>query len=250
MRTRQAAGTLINVALRPLGLELRRSVSWRGYIDTNETVAAAKAQGLSVEAYTETAWNQRGHTARVIERMRKAGCFSDCHRMCEIGPGTGRYMARSLDAAPAAICEYYEVDKEWASWLEQTYGPRIRRRLADGSSLNQTAERSCQLVMAHGVFVYRPMLTTFDYLKEASRVCGDGGFVVFDCFTEEEVAGKQLQRWLASRWRYAVVIPESTLLSYCSGLGLALRSDFKDSHFIDDSGEGRSRYFIFQKQSS
>ncbi len=233
-----------------MGFELRRAARQTLYIHADETVAAAKARGLSLEEHTETLWNQRGHTRRVVEAMKEAGCFADCVRMCEIGPGTGRYMARCLDLAAPAVCEFYELAGDWASWLETAHAPRALRRSTDGFSLRETASTSCQLVMSHGVFVYVPLLTTFDYLQEAARVCSDGGFIVFDCFTEEEVAGEQLARWRASRWRYAVVIPEQTLLDFCSSLGFACISSFRDSHFIDDSGEGKSRYFIFQKRRS
>src|SRR5207247_1581083 len=94
--------------------------------------------------------------------------------------------------------------------------PTAIRQPADGHSLRATSDRSCQLVCAHGVFVYLSFLNVFECLGEVARVCALGGHLVFDCFTEEEFTPGMIDKWLSASARYPVVIPRACILGYLS----------------------------------
>jgi hypothetical protein len=145
-----------------------------GHIDAVQTIHAANLQGQSVCEYVESLWDQHGWTDRVIEEMRKAGSLIPCDRVCEIGPGTGRYLERVLQKVSPRQYDIYETANDWATWLESTYAPFVVRQPADGHTLRHTPSGSCGLVHAHGVFVYLPFLHAFEYFVEMARVCAGG----------------------------------------------------------------------------
>jgi hypothetical protein len=235
---------LVNSILAIGGVELRRRLPpVTLYIPAAETVSAAKEAGLSVCDYVELLWNQKGRTAHVIEEMRNAGCFKDCKTVCEIGPGTARYL-ETLNEIHYRRYEFYELADDWASWIANTYGPKVIRRPTNGHTLAATADDFCDLVASHGVFVYLPMLRVLEYIKECARATRTGGYIVFDCLTEQEFPPETVDAWLSDSARYPVIIPTAVLLNYCERLGLSLVADFRVKY-----GAGLSRYFIFRRSS-
>lgn len=173
-KVRTLAATAINRCLWLTGVKSVQRWSPGGYIDARTTVQTAQSKGMSVCDYVEAIWNQPGATRRVIEEMKKAGCLAPCKRVLEIGPGTGRYLERVLEATTPEQYDIYETAEDWATWLSTTYAPWVCRQPADGHSLGHTPSRSCGLVHAHGVFVYLSLLNAFMYFAEMIRVCEPG----------------------------------------------------------------------------
>jgi SAM-dependent methyltransferase len=235
------AGRIANRFLSMLNLELKRKQpNSYGYIPAIETVTMARRDGVSVGDYVERLWGVSGLTKSIIDRLYVTGCFARCTRVCEIGPGTGRYLALTIKAAKPLEYEFYETAQDWAEWLHLTYGPIARRRHADGLRLKETETASCSLVCSYGVFVYLPFLHTFRYLAECERVVANGGYIVFDCFTEEEFRPDLLDRWQRHAL-YPVIIPREILMRQCQGLSLV-------DEFPARNGPGESRFFVFQKK--
>ena len=91
----------IKRTLNSLGWELRKAVPpppSRGYIQAQETVAAATARGLSVCDYVEQLWGETGRTQSIFNRLANiAGASFRPTTALEIGPGTGRYLALNLE---------------------------------------------------------------------------------------------------------------------------------------------------------
>ncbi len=83
---------IVNRCLSSVGHQLVPKNSWGGYLDAKATVQAARARGQTVCEYVETLWGQEGATVRVVRQMSKVGCLVQCDRVCQIGPGTGRYL--------------------------------------------------------------------------------------------------------------------------------------------------------------
>ena len=162
---RRLAFAAINRLMRMAGYELTSSKTKEGYIDAAETIRAASLQGQTVCEYVESLWDQHGWTDRVIEEMQKAGSLTPCDRVCEIGPGTGCCLERVLQRVSPRQYDIYETGDDWATWLAETYTPPAVRQPADGHTLQQTLDRSCGLIHAHGVFVYLPFLHAFEYLQ-------------------------------------------------------------------------------------
>ena len=138
--------------------------------------------------------------------------------------------------------EYYETDTAWADWLSRKYGPVAIRQPADGRSLSQTADGSVDLVQAHGVFVYIPMLQSFEYFQEMIRVCKNNGHIVFDVFPVERFDEATISKWLQHDERYPVILPTASLISFFEKRACKLVHQFDNPY-----GHSLSRYFIFEK---
>ena len=213
-----------------------------GYIEMEATVEGAKARDQTVCEYVETLWNQRGCTARVIEEMRRVGCFTSLKHVVEIGPGTGRYLDFLIGEVGPIRYEIYETADDWAGWLARTYSPTVIRQPADGHTLHQTPSQSCGLVHAHGVFVYLSILNSFEYFSEVCRVLSPGGYFVFDFFPAASFDEATIARWLAAEDRYPVVLPEEQVRKYFVANGFELIHQFNNLY-----GKGQSHYFVFRR---
>jgi phospholipid N-methyltransferase len=237
---------LVNSILAIGGVELRRRLPPSVlYVSAAETVLAAKDAGVSVCDYVESLWDEKGGTSYVIKQMRDAGCFMGCKTVCEIGPGTARFLEKTLNEIQCERYEFYELADDWASWIATTYGSNVIRQPTNGSTLVATSSDSCDLVTSHGVFAYIPMLSVLEYINECVRVTRIGGYIVFDCFTEQEFPPEIVNAWISDSARYPVIIPTAVLFNYCERLGLSLVSEFRVKF-----GAGMTRYFIFRKSET
>ncbi len=212
------------------------------YIDAMETINAAKEKKMSVSDYVEEIWNQQGATDQVIQHMKEAGSLVPCERVCEIGPGTGRYLERVQKQVHPSHYDIYEVAEDWATWLAETYS--VTRQPTDGHTLKSTPDMSCGLVHAHGVFVYLSLLHSFEYFLDMCRVCAPGGFVVFDFYSDKDFDLKMVKQWLSFRDRYPVVLPMDTIFELFTENHFHLMGEFPNKH-----GHGFSRYLIFQQDT-
>jgi len=212
-----------------------------GYIPALETIAAAKKDNLSICEYVELLWDQKGCTENVIKQMESNGCFEKSTNVLEIGPGTGRYLELIINQVNPDNYEIYEIAADWEEYLVKKYGTKITSHIADGKSLAFTQNSSCDLVHAHGIFVYLKFLHVFEYLSEMVRVCTPGGFIVFDFYSEKEFDKNQIKKWLITKDRYAVVINYSTVVDFFQQYGFELIDEFPNKY-----GHGFSRYFILK----
>ena len=245
MRSVKSLGlSVVNRCLLPLGFKMVSARYGLGSsIDMAATVAGAKAKGQTVCEYVETLWHQQGCTARVIEEMKRSGCLSKLNNVVEIGPGTGRYLDFVLREATPKRYEIYETAADWAGWLAETYSPTVVRQHADGHTLHQTPSQSCELVHAHGVFVYLSLLHSFEYFPELCRVLAPGGYLVFDFLPAAEFDLPTINRWLQTENRYPVVLPEEHVRKYFAERGCNLIHEFDNRY-----GEGRSHYVVFKRE--
>lgn len=235
---------VVNLILRRFGYELVRiSKMGGGYIDAVETVHAASLRDQSVCEYVESLWDQGGWTDRVIEEMQKAGSLFSCDRVCEIGPGSGRYLERVLKRISPKQYDIYEIADDWATYLEDAYTPTVVPQPTDGRTLKHTLSESCGLVHAHGVFVYLPFLQVFEYFAEMVRVCAPCGYVVFDFYSDEHFDTDVINRWLTSPERYPVILPRRTVLKYFKDRRLHVIHEFENKH-----GHSFSHYVILRRE--
>ena len=212
-----------------------------GYIDCLSTVSAAREEGLSICEYVESLWGQKGETDRIIDHMQRIGCFKIINTVCEIGPGTGRYLQKILDIAKSDKYLIYETAEDWAIWLSKEL--HVQRREADGKTLHFEPDCSCDLVHAHGVFVYLKFLQSFKYFKEMIRVCRPGGYIVFDFYSEQSFGTNMINRWLKTGDDWPEVISHAKVKAFFKQFGAQFVAEFtaKYSH-------GYSTYHVYQKQ--
>jgi hypothetical protein len=250
LRTRLAR--VLNSALGPAGFELKpkdksakRQI--QDFIPLEETLAGARAAGMSVGDYVERNHN-KGATQETIDQMASLGVFQHpIARVSEIGPGSGRYLERVVKACQPGYYEIYETARDWAAWLVETY--HVTSQPCDGVSLVPTPSQSIDLVHAHKLFVGLPFLLTCHYLAEMARITRDAGWIVFDVLSEDCMQEENLAAWYAIKpwsWEWTpTVMPKRYLIDY---LGRR-HAQFAGSFFIS-LWPGKTEVFAFRKGAS
>ncbi len=174
------------------------------FISFKKTIAEASAAGLSVSDYIERKHlvGTRSPLDITIESMASLGVFDTPKQtICEIGPGSGRYMERVIDRCHPQTYEIYETSSEWRHWLVEKYG--VIARSCDGHKLSETENDSVDLIQAHKVFPGLRFLLVASYLREMARVSRDGGWIVFDIMTEACFSDQHLNEWFdVDPWKW------------------------------------------------
>lgn len=245
-----SAGVILNKCINPLGIKIVRSGhNWqdtKNFIPCAETVENARRKGCSVGDYIDEVMNNiPGTTEATIKGMASLDVFEKpIDTVLEIGPGSGRYLEKTLAHCTPERYEIYETSAPWAAYLQQNYDVVLLP--TDGRYLSSTPDRSVDLVQAHKVFSSIPSLPTFGYWKEMSRVCRDGGFVVFDILTETCLEPATLNKWINSgtdNGAYPAAIPREAAISFFKSENF----DVKGS-FCVQIGPGHTEVFVFQKK--
>lgn len=247
---RHAVAMAVNRTIKPLGLKLSRAdghdwTNQEHFIPYEATIKAAREAGLSVGAYIDTVMNLTpGATDQTIEGMRRLGVFSQpITTVVEIGPGSGRYLERTIAACSPARYEVYETAAPWAAHLAREY--KVLAHPTDGKSLDATPAESADLVQAHKVFSSITFMATCRYWPEIVRVTRPGGFAVFDLLTESCLDPETFDRWAASginAGTYPATVPAAAATGYFTSRGFALVGSF----FVP-MGPGRTETFVFRK---
>jgi SAM-dependent methyltransferase len=243
---RRSINSLISIA----GLELVRRGSNREikeFLPFQETLAEARKTGLEVGDYVDMKYNKPGATQKAIDQMAALGVFrGKIERICEIGPGSGRYLEKTLKACSPTHYEIYETASDWAKYLVQEY--KVIFLPTDGMSLSHTPSRSIDLIQAHKVFVATPFLTTCRYFAEIVRVVRDGGKVIFDIVTEDCMDDDTLKKWIVSGIQtvsYPCLMPKQYAVDFFCKRGFSL-----DGSFFIPMKPGKTECFVFTKLPS
>lgn len=225
--TKRAIGKL----LEEFGYE-RVPRAYTRFLDFKTTLREASAAGLSVEDYVELrhATGPKSPLDETMDHLLGLGVFAgEIETVCEIGPGSGRYLRKTLDLCHPRSYEIYETANDWRDWLVERYG--VTARTADGRSLSETASEAIGLVQSHKTFPGVPVLTTIANLLEMARVVRSGGWVVFDVMTEECFDSENLNSWYEAKpwtWGWS---PQMIARNYVIGMfaerGLTLEGSFK-----------------------
>jgi hypothetical protein len=106
----------VNKSLAPIGIAITRvdSHGWNdvaNFIPFKQTLEKARMAGMSIGDYVDTVMNGvPDKTQNTINNMASLGAFSKpLGTVVEIGPGTGRYLEKTLKAARPARYEIYET---------------------------------------------------------------------------------------------------------------------------------------------
>lgn len=232
----------INHLLSPVGFELVRQGQGdyvKSFLPLNLTLKKASEAKLSLGDYIDTTYQRPGATQASIDELVELGILNNKVRsICEIGPGSGRYLEKVLRICTPETYEIYESAPEWSDWLEGQY--RVRAHEADGRSLRQTASESVDLVHAHKVFVYLAAVVSFQYFSEMIRVTRPGGHIVFDIVSESCMDDATIEKWVARRSYYANMMPRDFVISF-----FARRRCSLNASFFAPLGAGQSEYLVF-----
>lgn len=234
---------LANKVLGPMGIELiRTDRQFQSYIPLQKTLKGAEIAGLPLGEYIDSQFNVSGTTQATVDKMKEFGVFSgDIQRVCEIGPGSGRYLEKVRQIAQPNHYEIYETSRDWRSWLVDTY--HVIPMETDGISMSSTPSESIDLVHTHKVLYGNPIITICKYLDEISRVVRKGGYVVFDLLTEGCLTDEYIGKWIASEVDHA-----------CSMTGKEFAVNFFVNRgfrylggFFVPMKPGITEYFVFKK---
>ncbi len=218
---------------------------YRDFIPFEETIAAAKAANLSVGDYIDAAHNQPGATQDTVDQMAAFGVFDNpIRRICEVGPGSGRFLEKVIKLCNPEHYEIYETAVDWKKWLMQNHN--LISQPTDGFSLGATANTSIDLIHIHKVFPGQPTLVTCHYFREIARVVRANGKVVFDIVTENCLDDATLNSWFKSGIGYQ---------NYPSLMAKQYTVDFFQRHgftfdgsFLVPMKPGFTEYVVFNKQ--
>lgn len=235
----------VNQVLSLAGVELiRKDKEFQDYIPLKKTLADAEQAGMPLGDYIDMRFNVPGTTQKTIDKMAELGVFSGkVDRVCEIGPGSGRYLAKVVELCKPGYYEIYETSKDWREWLAQKYG--VVSQNTDGASLSSTPSQSLDLVHTHKVLYGNPIITIGRYLLEMARVVKDGGYAVFDLVTEDCLADELLDKWISSGVDHA-----HSMTSKQFAIDFFTRRGFQYlGGFIVPMEPGVTEYFVFKKQA-
>jgi hypothetical protein len=247
-----AIGGALNRLLAPTGFMITRAApsqaeSWRSriggpYRTDREVIALAAQRGMSVGDLQEEEWGAPGRSREIVRRLQALGAVrDDLQTVCEIGPGSGRYIERIREIARPSQYEIYEIEQHRAQWLARTFS--VVARAADGERLSGTADGSMQLVHAHGVFASLKTITCLACFKEFERITAPGGHIAFDIISEECMSDAEVAAWLQTKLRYVNFLSKPFIVDFFERHGFSQVGDFRFPLMVF----GHSVYLVFKK---
>lgn len=250
----QAAGKALKSGAKRLlgraGFDIVRSGNNRGGVDDflpfEATMRAARAAGLSVGDHIDQVMNGTpGATQSTIDELRALGVFAGRPTsVLEIGPGSGRYLEKTLKECSPERYEIYETAAPWADYLVETFG--VVARPTAGSSLAPTPDASIDLVQAHKVFNTVTFLCASRYFLEMARVTRPGGRIVFDVMTETCLGPDAVRTWATQggegHGSYPAALPRRTCVDLFATLGCTL-----EASFVAPMGVATTEVLVFGK---
>ncbi|MFF0204669.1 methyltransferase domain-containing protein [Streptomyces sp. NPDC005017] len=216
------------------GFDIVRSTNARGGVDDflpfEATMRAARSSGLSVGDYIDEVMNGTpGATQATIDELRGLGVFAAApSTVLEIGPGSGRYLEKTLKECSPGRYEIYETAAPWVDYLVDTF--EVVAQPTAGCSLAPTPDGSVDLVQAHKVFNTVTFLSASRYFLEMARVTRPGGRIVFDVMTETCLDPATMRAWAtkggAGHDSYPAAMPRQACVDLFATLGCALEASF------------------------
>jgi SAM-dependent methyltransferase len=238
------ARNALNAGLRPLGVQVIHARSTnpavQTFIPARKTIAAARRLRLSVGDYIDQTYAEPGATAGTVSAMLElAGLTDPADRVLEIGPGSGRFMEKVINALHPAVYEVYETATDWLPHLRSL--PNALIQPCDGRTLSATASGSVDLVHAHKVFVYVPFWVSLGYMQEMARVVRPGGTIAFDVVTEPCMDERAIEHWIREQSFY-LPTPRDWVTEHLANRGL----EYIGQHF-SVLPPGRAELLVFRK---
>lgn len=226
-----------------MGFELvKKGREFQDYIPFRQTLQDAENSGLSLSDYIDNNFNVPGTTQLTIDRLAELGAFDkQINRVCELGPGSGRYLEKVKKICDPEYYEIYETSNPWRDWLIDKH--KVTARPTDGASLTSTPSKSIDLIHTHKMLYGNSILTIFRYLMEMARVVKDGGVVIFDLVTAECMNNDLMAKWVESGVDHAhSMTPRQVALEYFASQGFNYVGGF-----IVPMAPGVTEYFVFKK---
>jgi SAM-dependent methyltransferase len=235
----------VNRGLRPLGVQLISGRSAdpaiKSFLPARKTIAAAQRAGLEVGAYIDQVFAEPGASPALVEAMLKlAELGKPVDRVCEIGPGSGRFAVEVIAALAPSAYEIYEPARDWMPTLRKLQNVVVRH--CDGRTLSETGDATVDLIHSQKLFTYLDFPVCVGYLGEMARVVRPGGVVAFDAVTEPCLDDETVRHWMNETTIY-FPFPRDWTIEFLDRLGLELLG----SHFTP-LPPGRSELLVFRRR--
>ncbi|MGW1345740.1 class I SAM-dependent methyltransferase [Kribbella sp. NPDC002412] len=250
MSVRHLLQVAANRTLRPTGFQLVRGYSTdpaiSPFLPARWTIRQAEKAGKSVGDFLDSYSAEPGATTDTVEALLEIGHLTadTVDRVCEIGPGSGRYTTRILSAVQPSSYEVYETAEDWISYLQGAQ-PTLTFQPADGHTLASTPSASVDLAHTHKLLGYIPFVTALGYIDELARVVRPGGIAAFDMITDDCLDDSTTKVWLTEPHRMTIysVAPRAWLTGFVAQRNL----DLVGSRFVPLSG-GRTELLVFRRK--
>ncbi|RSO09965.1 hypothetical protein DMH26_00185 [Streptomyces sp. WAC 05379] len=233
------------------GFDIVRSTRIQGGVDDfipfEATMRAARAAELSVGDYIDEVMNGTpGATQTTMDELRALGVFAaHPNTVLEIGPGSGRYLEKTLKECSPGRYEIYETAQPWANYLVDAFS--VFAQPTAGCSLAPTSDASIDLVQAHKVFNTVTFLYASRYFFEMARVTRPGGLIVFDVMTETCLDPATVRTWAtkggAGHGSFPAAMPRRTCVDLFATLGCSL-----EASFLAPMGVASTEVLVFRKR--
>src|SRR5438128_1804906 len=166
--------------LRPLGYELRDKVlserpeGFAGYLE------AADQAGMDVNDFEEQRLGWRLPLPTLEELVFPL--LRPESRVCEIGPGTGRWSRHIVECVPEGELHLVDPSPWMVRFLSHYFEgpPMVRAHLNDGQSLPFAREAWLDLIFSANTFVELKLGVIWRYAFDFARVLKPGGYAVVD----------------------------------------------------------------------
>jgi SAM-dependent methyltransferase len=215
------------------------------FLPARWTIRQAEKAGQPVGDFLDSYSAEPGATAETVGALLELGGLSPdtVDRVCEIGPGSGRYATRILSALQPTSYEVYETAQDWIRYLRGAF-PALTIQPSDGHTLASTPSGSIDLVHSHKLFGYIPFVTALGYIDEMARVVRPGGVAAFDLITDDCLDDPTTKVWLTEPQRMSIysVAPGAWLSDFLAHRDLELVG----SKFVPLSG-GRTELLVFRR---
>ena len=236
----------VNKVFEPFGYELAPYYSRVDqYIPFKDVMIGAMNAGISVGDFIEQKYDQPGSSMKTVNKMVELGVFeSDVKNICEIGPGSGRYLEKVLRLCSPEIYQIYETADDWRDYLVKEYG--VIACSTNGLNLEETKTASVDLVHAHKVFSTIGLYEILHYFSEISRVVRNGGKLVFDVITESCLREDSILEWQKVRRGWPnTLMPKKFVIEYFGTKGFEL-----DNTFLVSQSPLMTECFVFTSRSN
>lgn len=166
--------------LAPLGYELRdrvlseRPEGFAGYLE------AAYRAGMDVNDYEEQRLGWRLPLPTLEQLVFPL--LSPTSRVCEIGPGTGRWSRHIAEQIPQGELHLVDPSPWMVRFLNEYFSssPNVSAHINDGQSLPFDKQNWLDLIFSANTFVELKLGVIWSYACDFARVLKSGGNVVVD----------------------------------------------------------------------
>ena len=227
-------GEIVNRAMRPFGVELRRSPDrlsvWD--IDFIRWIKEAKSRGLDPNDLGDAEW------ATDLLEFGLANVYGPLFRpearILELGPGTGRLSRHAAGHdRHLTVVDRSDTVCDWMSEYLAGKGPHLVHQIRD-ASLPMVASSTIDAIVAHGVFEHLDLDVAYWFLVDFNRVLRPGGTVAFN-FDNATSAGGMVHLELTSAPDRASVFrfhSPDTIRGVAAAAGYSNTDIFEDSNRI------------------